>query len=193
MEDISKKIAVKKSAKTFDDLLKESYAKSGGFDQEESKSDPVRGLPSKTYCRGLVELFPSVYKWKAKFVKPEIELQELTDRFASTEGVDKAALQLEVVTCALAAENYRLAFNYLNKSVPSLSGDGGVIGNGDKSKGKFAEVKRPFARIRDAFALQSRAQDNFQGAENLHKGHPELVMLNAHVQLSLGTERLYPC
>ena len=30
------------------------------------------------------------------------------------------------------------------------------------------------------------AQDNFQGAENLHKGHPELVMLNAHVQLSLG-------
>jgi tetratricopeptide (TPR) repeat protein len=183
VEDISKKIAIAKSAKTFDDLLKESYARSGGFDQEESNREPVRSLPSKSYCRGLVELFPSVYKWKAKFGKPETVLQELTDRFnAAEDGSDKVALQSEVVTCAVAAENYRLAFTYLNKHVP-LNNE---VMSDDIKKG----LKKLRAHLR-GLEMHLRcnllgAEDNFQGAESLDKGEPELVMLNAHVQLSLG-------
>ena len=180
VEDISKIIAIKKAAKNFDALLKESYERSGGF-EDESKSEPLRDLPSKTYCRSR-GAFPSIYKWKSKFVKPEMELQELTDRFSSMGvGPEKDALQLEIVTCALAAENYRVAFNYLNKSIP-MNKDGI---DEDVEKG-LKKLRAHLRGLEMHLRCNLGAQDNFRGAESLSKGDLELVMLQAHVQLGLG-------
>jgi tetratricopeptide (TPR) repeat protein len=181
VEDISKAIAYEQATANFQAKLDEAFAKSGPYSASTSSViTHVCDLPSRSYIRSGLDSFPSLTKWKVQYGKTD--LQDLIDAYNGAEwSVDKVAIQLEVVTCAIAAENYKTAFNYLSK--PSVD-----------------DVDLAAAGRKDLLALRAQlmgldmllrcnllgAAEYFKAAAGYLPGDVELAALCAETRLSLG-------
>jgi hypothetical protein len=181
VEDISKAIAYEQATANFQAKLDEAYEKSGPYSASTSHViTHVRDLPSRSYIRSGLDSFPSLCRWKVQYGKTD--LQDLIDAYNAAEwSVDKVAIQLEVVTCAIAAENYKTAFNYLSK--PS-AGDVDLAAAGRKDL---------LALRAQLMGLDMLLRCNLLGAAEYFKaaaaylpGDVELAALCAETRLSLG-------